>query len=1373
MRAVSASAARLGRLLRKKYNKRTILIDERTAVFDKALFGLPGAKRVLALLIVSSALLAGLAVGQVFSLAALVSALWAADSLHAQAGLLGCFIACYLARQVVLYVRATMLGRYAAKQAARLREQALAAAYDSRGAAVRRSGSGALEQAVLEGADQVRSYIETLMPKVSDLAVISIVLVAALFVVDVPSGVIALVAFPVAIMFFRIVGGSAKERAERQYASYQVLSNHFVDTLKGVDTLRAFGRAEAETASVFRVSERFRKATMRTLSAAMLSSAILDVVEVCAVAGISIMLCLRMLNDGLPLFTGLTTLMLTPEYFKPLRDFSGDFHATLDGKNALADLLGIVRGGADGAPAANGAGADSAASAEGAEREADGYSADTAGATAAAADGAADCVAAGRAADAASRPCASWGPDSVLAFRGVRFSYGQVTDGESGSPGANGDRTANAAPASASSEGLSGDATSSSPDAVLANATFELRGFERVGVVGKSGSGKSTLMALISGFERPCAGGITVCGTPVETLGMPSWQRQVAYIPQHPYLFRATLRENLTLYNPEADDAAIARAIDALDLAPLVASLPQGLDTIVGDAGRTLSGGQAQRIALARALLDPARRILLLDEPTEHLDIETERDLADRMLPLMEGRLIVFATHRLHWLAHMDRVLVIKDGVVTCDDEVCERLRAERADAASAADEHGEGEPAAGACGDEAAVEGASASATSPRRAGDRWVRPGFSAHRDQLLRALGLGLLTFVCSMLMMFAAGYLICRTVDPDLTGLFALMVPIGFVQLFGIARPFAHYFERLTSHDWVLKLTSSMRAALYRTVARHRPELARTYTAGDFLSLMADDIGHLQNLYLRTLFPCATACGLAVCAAVAFGVFDLAFALVMLLEFALLALVAPTVAVRATRERTRRRKRATDELYRVLADDVAGAADWVLSGRRADFLARHRARAAAVEREQRGLDAYLRASDLVAAAVFGIGAVLVVVWAQARFGGVVGGPASWIGAFVLGYFPLFEAFGPLARAGEQANEHRASIERLNGLPGDGIAGGVTAGEGAGEGKHHSAAASAFDGDSASEAPESNGENESERARAAKLASERARIAESESASEHANGPDGESGSALPPSPPREPAHAQSVDLVFDDVTFAYPGEPMPVLRDFSLSIPAGQHVAVLGRSGAGKSTLVSLLRGDLMPDAGTVRVGRVRPSELGEGTARFVSVVQQAPYLFNRTLRDNLALGRPDATDDELLRAIDAVELSGLLARLPQGLDTMLAEGGAGLSGGERHRIALARILVAKAPAVVLDEPMVGLDPETEAALLETIRRVLADRTLVMVTHHLQGLDAFDRIVFVEDGRIALDGAPAKLARTSARYRDLRAFDQVADGLFVRA
>ncbi len=148
----------------------------------------------------------------------------------------------------------------------------------------------------------------------------------------------------------------------------------------------------------------------------------------------------------------------------------------------------------------------------------------------------------------------------------------------------------------------------------------------------------------------------------------------------------------------------------------------------------------------------------------------------------------------------------------------------------------------------------------------------------------------------------------------------------------------------------------------------------------------------------------------------------------------------------------------------------------------------------------------------------------------------------------------------------------------------------------------------------------------------------------------------------------------------------------------------------------------------------------------------------------TLRDNLLLAREDARDEELWDALDAVGLRPLAERLPHGLDTMVDEAGLRFSGGERHRVALARVLLRDAPVVVLDEPTVGLDPLTERALLDTLLEALAGRTVVMITHHLAGVSAMDRVVFVEDGRIALDGAPEELARTSARYRRLLAFDR---------
>ena len=220
---------------------------------------------------------------------------------------------------------------------------------------------------------------------------------------------------------------------------------------------------------------------------------------------------------------------------------------------------------------------------------------------------------------------------------------------------------------------------------------------------------------------------------------------------------------------------------------------------------------------------------------------------------------------------------------------------------------------------------------------------------------------------------------------------------------------------------------------------------------------------------------------------------------------------------------------------------------------------------------------------------------------------------------------------------------------------------------------------------------------------------------------------------------------------------------MLRGLSLSIPFGQKVAVLGRSGAGKSTLAALIRGDARLQAGSVSLGGVPCAALGDGMARYLGVIQQRTYLFNAPLLDNLRIGRPDATREEVADALRRVGLAGLLERLPEGLDTYAGEAGARFSGGERHRIALARVLLQGAPVVLLDEPFAALDPVTERELLDTLLDVFADRTLILVTHHLQGVSRMDRVVFLGEGGVKLDGAPADLERESAFYRRLLALD----------
>ena len=221
---------------------------------------------------------------------------------------------------------------------------------------------------------------------------------------------------------------------------------------------------------------------------------------------------------------------------------------------------------------------------------------------------------------------------------------------------------------------------------------------------------------------------------------------------------------------------------------------------------------------------------------------------------------------------------------------------------------------------------------------------------------------------------------------------------------------------------------------------------------------------------------------------------------------------------------------------------------------------------------------------------------------------------------------------------------------------------------------------------------------------------------------------------------------------------------ILRGINLDVNPGEKLAILGRSGAGKSTLASLIRGDRKPTSGTVTLNNVPTDEFGDEISNYIGIVHQSPYLFHTTILNNIRLGNEDATEDQVWDVLERVGLAAMIRRLPKGLHTMVDEAGLRFSGGERHRLSLARILLKDAPIILLDEPTVGLDPVTEEKVIETFMEQLQGKTLIWITHHLQGIEMMDQVVFIEDGKISMQGSPAELQKTNEHYRALKMADE---------
>ena len=247
-----------------------------------------------------------------------------------------------------------------------------------------------------------------------------------------------------------------------------------------------------------------------------------------------------------------------------------------------------------------------------------------------------------------------------------------------------------------------------------------------------------------------------------------------------------------------------------------------------------------------------------------------------------------------------------------------------------------------------------------------------------------------------------------------------------------------------------------------------------------------------------------------------------------------------------------------------------------------------------------------------------------------------------------------------------------------------------------------------------------------------------------------------------PDARPLVVDAGAIDFRGINFWYPdgGADRQVFEDFALSIPAGQRVGLVGKSGAGKTTLTKLLlrladiqEGEILVD------GQDVAATTQQSLRRSIAYVPQESLLFHRSIAENIAYGRPDATLDEIREAAASANALEFIERLPQGFDTLVGERGIKLSGGQRQRIAIARAMLADAPILVLDEATSALDSESEAAVQEALARLMEGRTAIVVAHRLSTVASLDRIVVLKEGRIVEDGPHAELVELGGEYSQL--------------
>ncbi|WP_231120299.1 thiol reductant ABC exporter subunit CydC [Gemella morbillorum] len=572
-------------------------------------------------------------------------------------------------------------------------------------------------------------------------------------------------------------------------------------------------------------------------------------------------------------------------------------------------------------------------------------------------------------------------------------------------------------------------------------------------------------------------------------------------------------------------------------------------------------------------------------------------------------------------------------------------------------------------------------------------IRTEIKKNKSMMILVVVLGILSTVSGAALMYVSGFLISKS-SLRIGNILMLQVPTVLTRTFSLSQSTFAYLQRLTSHNLVLGIIEKMRSRVYKILEPHALKLKKEYKSGDLLGLIAEDIEHLQNIYLKTIFPSIVSLVLYVIFVTLMFGYDMSYAILATLFGLFIIFIVPFASLTFTRRNFQVMKEAKYDLYKNFTSAIFGISDWISSNRVNDFMNEYQEKETRLLKKETKIKIFVHFRENLVNFIAGLTVFYMIYscWNMTLNDSIEN---VYIASFCMMALSVMSVSVMTSESVAHIPGYEVSIKRVKDF--------------------YANEQDDVDIDKALQNKEGN-----------------------------------------------------VIDI--ENVTFAYENGKN-VLDDISLSIKKGEKVAILGRSGVGKSTLVKLLTGTYTDYTGSISVLGKVPTEKMLGTK--ISLLNQKPYLFDMTIRENLKLAlldkKEEVTDDEINskieESLEKSQLTRLISELPEGINTNVFETGSRFSGGERQRIAFARTLIQNNELLLLDEPTVGLDPKTEHELLKTIFETNRDKTIVWITHHLNSIKYMDRIIFIKDGKVEMNGTHEELYQTNKKYRKLYDMDNV--------